>query len=86
MMIRFLIFIMVSAVVISAHGQVGDDGRSEESPKVSDVTEQEDPYLWLENVTGKRSLDWVRQENRSTQDHFEASSDFNKLELDLLKL
>lgn len=86
MMIRFLIFIMVAAVVVSAHGQVGDDGKSKEDPKVSDVTEQEDPYLWLEDVTGERSLDWVRQKNKSTQDHFEASLDFNNLERDLLKI
>jgi prolyl oligopeptidase len=86
MMIRFLIFIMVAAVVASAHGQVGDDGKSKENPKVSDVTEQEDPYLWLEDVTGARSLDWVRQKNKTTQDHFEASSDFKNLEGDLLKI
>lgn len=86
MMIRFLIFIMVAAVVVSAHGQVEDDVKSKENSKVSDVTEQEDPYLWLEDVTGERSLDWVRQKNKSTQDHFEASLDFKNLERDLLKI
>ena len=86
MMIRFLIFIMVAAVVASAHGQVGDDDKSKENPKVSDVTDQEDPYLWLEDVTGSRSLDWVRQKNETTQSHFEASADFKNLEGDLLKI
>ena len=86
MMIRFLIFIMVAAVVASAHGQVGDDDKSKENPKVSDVTDQEDPYLWLEDVTGTRSLDWVRQKNETTQSHFEASADFKNLEGDLLKI
>lgn len=85
-MIRFLIFIMVVAVVVSVHGQVGDDGKSKENLKVSDVTEQEDPYLWLEDVTGGRSLDWVRRKNKSTQNHFEASSEFRNLEGDLLKI
>ncbi|MDA7918833.1 S9 family peptidase, partial [Mariniblastus sp.] len=85
-MFRFLIFIMVAAVVTSAHGQVGDDGKSEEKAKVSDVTEQEDPYLWLEDVTGPRSLDWVRKKNETTQRHFEASSDFKNLEGDLLEI
>ncbi|MDE0936208.1 MAG: prolyl oligopeptidase family serine peptidase [Mariniblastus sp.] len=86
MMIRFLIFIMVASVVASAHGQVGDDDKSKENPKVSDVTDQEDPYLWLEDVTGTRSLDWVRQKNETTQSHFEASADFKNLEGDLLKI
>ena len=86
MMIRFLIFIMVAAVVASAHGQVGDDDKSKENPKVSDVTDQEDPYLWLEDVTGTRSLDWVRQKNETTQSHFEASADFKNLEGDLLEI
>lgn len=86
MMIRFLNFIMVAAVVASAHGQVGDDGKSTEKAKVSDVTEQEDPYLWLEDVTGPRSLDWVRSKNETTQRHFEASAEFKTLEGDLLKI
>ena len=86
MMIRFLIFIMVAAVVASAHGQVGDDDKSKENPKVSDVTDQEDPYLWLEDVTGTRSLDWVRKKNETTQSHFEASADFKNLEGDLLEI
>jgi prolyl oligopeptidase len=86
MMIRFLIFIMVAAVVASTHGQVGDDDKSKENPKVSDVTDQEDPYLWLEDVTGTRSLDWVRKKNETTQSHFEASADFKNLEGDLLEI
>ena len=86
MMIRFLIFIMVSAVVASTHGQVSDEDKSKENPKVSDVTDQEDPYLWLEDVTGSRSLDWVRQKNETTQSHFEASADFKNLEGDLLEI
>ena len=27
--------------------------------KVSDVTDQEDPYLWLEDVEGTEQLDWA---------------------------
>ncbi|MDD7811751.1 prolyl oligopeptidase family serine peptidase [Mycobacterium sp. CSUR Q5927] len=29
-----------------------------------------DPYLWLEDVTGERSLDWVRARNAPTVDEF----------------
>ncbi|ORB03821.1 S9 family peptidase [Mycolicibacter minnesotensis] len=30
----------------------------------------EDPYLWLEDVTGERALDWVRAHNTPTVDEF----------------
>lgn len=54
--------------------------------KISDVTADEDPYLWLEDVTGDQALDWVRERNKSTQEHFEASSEFKQLEADLLSI
>lgn len=56
------------------------------SRKVSDVTPEEDPYLWLEDVTAEKSLDWVRSRNKTTQEHFEASEEFKNLESDLLKI
>lgn len=56
------------------------------SRKVSDVTPEEDPYLWLEDVTAEKSLDWVRARNKTTQKHFEASDEFKSLESDLLKI
>lgn len=38
----------------------------------------EDPYLWLEDVTGERSLDWVRAHNTPTVDEF-AGEDFEAM-------
>lgn len=38
----------------------------------------EDPYLWLEDVTGERSLDWVRAHNTPTVDEF-AGDDFEAM-------
>ncbi|OBK90265.1 prolyl oligopeptidase family serine peptidase [Mycolicibacter sinensis] len=37
-----------------------------------------DPYLWLEDVTGDRSLDWVRARNAPTVDEF-AGDDFEAM-------
>lgn len=54
--------------------------------KVSDVTEETDPHLWLEEVTGEKALDWVRAQNKVTQDKFEASESFTTLRDDLLKI
>src|SRR4051794_16158884 len=35
-----------------------------------------DPYLWLEDVTGEKALDWVRQQNAASTNELEASPDF----------
>ncbi|OBG30813.1 prolyl oligopeptidase family protein [Mycolicibacter heraklionensis] len=38
----------------------------------------DDPYLWLEDVTGEQSLDWVRSHNDPTVDEF-AGDDFEAM-------
>lgn len=64
-----------SAFSVLAHGQ---------QRKVSDVTESEDPYLWLEQVTDKKALSWVTEQNARTLAHFEGNAGFVQLEKDLL--
>ncbi|MEM7454049.1 MAG: prolyl oligopeptidase family serine peptidase [Planctomycetota bacterium] len=60
---------------------------AQDAPRqVSDVTEQEDPYLWLEDVEGEEQLEWVRARNKMTQEHFESSEQFTELEADLLTI
>ena len=53
--------------------------------KVSDVTPEEDPFVWLEDVTGENALNWVRQRNEKTQKKFE-NDPFRHLENDLLTI
>ena len=36
----------------------------------------EDPYRWLESVTGERALDWVRQRNAASRPVLEASATY----------
>ena len=36
----------------------------------------EDPYLWLEDVTGDKALDWVRTQNAQSKKELESSPDF----------
>ncbi len=43
-----------------------------------------DPFIWLENVTGKRPLDWVRKQNAKSEKQLTDSSAFEKLEQRLL--
>jgi len=46
----------------------------------------DDPYLWLEDVTGEKSLDWARQQNAVSQREIEASPDFEPIRQRLLAI
>ena len=50
------------------------------------VTEQQDQYLWLEDVSGTRAMDWVRSENERSAKVLEADSRFAGLQADALKV
>ena len=43
----------------------------------------EDPYLWLEDVTGDRALAWVRSHNAVTERTFATTPAFESLRSDL---
>jgi prolyl oligopeptidase len=60
---------------------VGIAGHSHAEPPASD-----DPYLWLEDVSGNESLDWVREQNATAHDALEANAEFERLRSDLLAI
>jgi prolyl oligopeptidase len=43
----------------------------------------QDPYLWLEDVTGDRALAWVREHNATTEAELAATPQFKALEGDI---
>ena len=45
-----------------------------------------DPYLWLEDVSGSRALDWVKEQNALSTRELEASPDFEPLRKRLLAI
>jgi len=51
-----------------------------------DSAKSDDPYLWLEDVTGEKALDWVRQQNASSTKELEASSVFEPIRKRLLSI
>lgn len=55
-----------SAVILSAFATVT-------------YAQTEDPWLWLEDVTGEKALAWVKQENSQSQPVIEASPGFKPL-------
>ena len=39
---------------------------------------QEDPYLWLEEVQGKKALEWVKEQNKESVAVLEAVPGFKR--------
>lgn len=47
---------------------------------------ENDPYLWLEDVEGEKSLAWVRERNERTTSALEARADYKKLDKDIRRI
>jgi prolyl oligopeptidase len=45
-----------------------------------------DPYLWLEEVTGQKALDWVRQQNAISTNELESAPEFEPIRKRLLAI
>jgi len=45
-----------------------------------------DPFLWLEDVTGEKAIEWVKARNAKSQAKMEADPKFNALREDLLAI
>ncbi|WP_462115296.1 prolyl oligopeptidase family serine peptidase [Lysobacter xanthus] len=51
--------------------------------QAQEATMKPDPYLWLEDVTGERPLDWVRAQNAKTEAELASTPRFKQLESDI---
>ena len=52
----------------------------------TDAQDDEDPNLWLEEVTGEAPLTWVRERNAETAKQLETGAAFGTLETELLEI
>jgi len=50
------------------------------------LSQADDPYLWLEDVTGERALTWARAQNALSTKELEASPDFEPMRKRLLSI
>ncbi len=50
------------------------------------IAAEDDPNLWLEDVTGDAALAWVRERNAETAKELESGASFKTLEADLLAI
>ncbi len=81
MIVKFRVaFSCILVVSIMSHF-LSAKGYSQVAGPVSD-----DPFAWLEDVTGEKSLDWVRARNKVSQGALEADPEFAKLNADLLAI
>lgn len=55
-------------------------------PAAAQTPTTEDPYLWLEDVTGDKALTWVRAQNAVSEKEFAADPRFEPLRKDLLTI
>ena len=85
-LVPITIMVVLAIVPMTVEAQQKDNNSTPMKKNVSDVTDEEDPYLWLEEVTGEKQLAWVREQNKKTEDHFQASDRFKALDGDLLKI
>ncbi|WP_246120201.1 prolyl oligopeptidase family serine peptidase [Blastopirellula retiformator] len=70
---------MLAPMVLLAEG-------AEENKKAESVSSETDPYIWLEDVEGEETLDWVRARNKISQAKLESDADFSTLQSDLLAI
>ena len=55
-------------------------------PAPAALAQPDDPYLWLEDVTGERALTWARAQNALSTKELEASPDFEPMRKRLLSI
>ena len=55
-------------------------------PVLAHGEEPDDPYAWLEDVAGAKSLDWVRERNAASLGELTRSGQFQALEHRLLEI
>ena len=83
---RFFYLPAALACLIAAHPAPGWSQIAAVSSATSSVSEQPDKYVWLEDVNGARSLDWVKAENERSAKVLEADPRFATFQADALKV
>lgn len=78
-LVRFSLFLLLLLLLNPVMAQ-DDAGKSK------DAVAESDPFLWLEDVTGERALEWVKARNAISIKRMEGESSFEKLRTDLLDI
>ena len=76
---------VLAAVALLAFGQAWA-GESESDAEAGETAVNEDPYLYLEDIDGRRAMRWVAARNRATQRTIASRRSFKRLEAQLLEV
>ncbi len=74
-------FWMILAIALTLAAGVG----AQPAPSPA-ATSSDGAYLWLEDVTGEKALDWVKARNAEARKELASTPDFEKLRADLLAI
>lgn len=61
-------------------------GLAAASGAYADTPAGDDPYAWLEDVTGDKALGWVREQNTKSETELASTPEFKQLEADILAI
>ena len=56
------------------------------TPHAAETAAPDDPYLWLEDVTGERALAWVKKQNAESVAELTVSDGFKALDERFLQI
>src|SRR5215831_8319078 len=69
----FRYFAVALMVAVAA---AGCEQQTERGSAVQNTSQADDPFLWLEDVHGEKSMDWVKQQNAKTLSVLAADADY----------
>lgn len=78
------VMMLISASLFQARSLAAENAAPSGAP--GNGQSMEDPYLWLEEVTGDRALAWAKAQNADSTRELEASPDFEKIRQRLLSI
>lgn len=70
---------LVAAFALAASALAADPAAAPPSAVPAPAAPEEDPYRWLEEVTGDRALDWVKGRNAVTTGELASTAEFEAL-------
>src|ERR1051326_5234905 len=79
-------FAAIGLVVLLTGDGTAPAAATPEHDAPAEAQSAEDPYLWLEEVTGQKALDWVRQQNALSTKELEASPVFEPIRSRVLSI
>ncbi len=77
---------LMLALGVTLTGMNNVNARDNEPSTTTDSKATDDPFLWLEDIRGARSMDWVKQENAVTTKQFVDNAEFVKTRDSILEV